>query len=53
MSYTRPPVLTAGDIVKGTHFTTIRDDWVKYEAHPHTGDGTDGADVLVVLLNGA
>ena len=35
MSYVRPPVLTAGDIVKGTHMSILRADWAAYETHDH------------------
>lgn len=53
MSYVRPPVLTAGDIVKGTYMSILRADWAAYESHAHSGDGTDGASRRVVHENGA
>ena len=49
MAYVRPSIVTDGDILDDTYFTVLRNDWIAYETHAHTG-GTDGAVLPSVLL---
>lgn len=54
MSYSRPIVLTDGDIVSTVYFKRERQRWINYEGHAHAdpSDVGEGGDLALQTVTG-